>query len=435
MRIDIALFLLFAIVTCQTTVVVTGNDVSADTTDTAKAPIARKLRRERIPGGKSGGKIPGSYIVQLDDDADDVDTAALKAVESMHLLKQEMISTNALSSSSSLTNTAPVTASRVYKHSIKGFLIENVPDKLAPTLSEIPGVKQVVQDQIITLDYKTEIISETKNADALGGEGKRVLQTAAQQTPPGITMVGGPFRSFNAGIKVFVIDTGCSDKTGDLNIDTTLSKNYAGGNNKPAWYDGNGHGTHVSGTVAAKDNTIGVIGVVPGATIVAVRVLDNNGSGSMSSVIYGINYVAQVGKSGYVANMSLGGGFYQLLNNAVINAAAKGIRFAIAAGNDYGANAANYSPASANGPNISTVACCSTATDASGSQICVFSNKGTPPIDYIAPGLNILSLARTYGGTATLSGTSMSTPHVAGLYVACLSSRGTVSGFPFAHTC
>ena len=434
MRIKIAFFLLFAIATCQTTVVVTGNDVSADTTDTVKAPIARKLRRQRIPGGKSGDKIPGSYIVQLDDDADDVDTAALKATESMHLMQQEMISTNALSSSS-LTNTAPVKASRVYKHSIKGFLIENVPDKLAASLSEIPGVKQVVQDQIITLDYKTEIISETKNPDALGVEGKRVLQTAAQQTPPGITMVGGPFRSFNAGIKVFVIDTGCSDKTGDLNIDKTLSKNYAGGNNKPAWSDGNGHGTHVSGIIAAKDNTIGVVGVVPGATIVAVRVLDNTGTGSMSSVINGINYVAKVGKSGDVANMSLGGLYYQLLNDAVTKAAAKGIKFAIAAGNDYGANSANYSPASVNGPNISTVACCTTATDASGSQICSFSNKGAPPIDYIAPGLNILSLARTYGGTATMSGTSMSTPHVAGLYVACLSSRGTVSGFPFAHTC
>eukprot|EP00590_Aulacoseira_subarctica_P010849 CAMPEP_0172421296 /NCGR_PEP_ID=MMETSP1064-20121228/7548_1 /TAXON_ID=202472 /ORGANISM="Aulacoseira subarctica , Strain CCAP 1002/5" /LENGTH=433 /DNA_ID=CAMNT_0013161619 /DNA_START=92 /DNA_END=1393 /DNA_ORIENTATION=+ len=433
MRIEIAFFLLFAIATCQTTVVVTGNDVSAETTDTAKAPIARKLLRERIPGGKSGDKIAGSYIVQLEDDAD-VDAVALNAVERMHSMKQEMIASSALSSSS-LTNTAPVKASHIYKHSIKGFLMENVPDKLAPSLSEIPGVKHVVQDQIITLDYETEIISENKDADALGGKGKRALQTAAQKTPPGITMVGGPFSSFNTSIKVFVIDTGCSDQTGDLNIDTTLSKNYAGGNNKPAWYDGNGHGTHVSGTIAAKDNTIGVIGVVPGATIVAVRVLDNKGSGSTSSVINGINYVAQVGKPGDVANMSLGGGFYQLLNNAVINAAAKGIRFAIAAGNDYGANAANYSPASANGPNISTVACCSTATDASGSQICSFSNVGAPPIDYIAPGLNILSLARTYGGTATMSGTSMSTPHVAGLYVACLSSSGTVNGYPFAHTC
>jgi len=436
MRIDIALFLLFAIVTCQTTVVVTGNDVSADTTDTAKAPIARKLRRERIPGGKSGGKIPGSYIVQLDDDADDVDTAALKAVESMHLLKQEMISTNALSSSSSLTNTAPVTASRVYKHSIKGFLIENVPDKLAPTLSEIPGVKQVVQDQIITLDYKTEIISETKNADALGGEGKRVLQTAAQQTPPGITMVGGPFRSFNAGIKVFVIDTGCSDLTGDLNINTTLSKNFAGSPAtfpRPAWYDGYGHGTHVAGIIAAINNNIGVVGVVPGAQIVCVRVLDNTGSGYVSNVIDGINYAAQVGRSGDVINLSLGGVFMQVFNDAITNVATNyGIKFAIAAGNN-SQNAKNYSPAGAEGANISTVACCSTATTLSGSKMCSFSNWGMPPIDYIAPGFNILSLATNYGGTKTMSGTSMSAPIVAGLYVAGLNSRGTVNGYPFPY--
>jgi len=172
--------------------------------------------------------------------------------------------------------------------------------------------------------------------------------------------------------------------------------------------------------------------VVPGAKIVCVRVLDNTGSGYVSSVIDGINYVAQVGRSGDVINLSLGAaGYIQELNDAITNVAtSKGIRFAIAAGNNND-NAANYSPASAEGANISTAACCSTATDASGSQMCWFSNWGAPPIDFIAPGLDILSLGTSYGGTATMSGTSMSAAHVSGLYVAGFYSKRTINGYPF----
>jgi subtilisin family serine protease len=172
--------------------------------------------------------------------------------------------------------------------------------------------------------------------------------------------------------------------------------------------DGNGHGTHVAGTIAAKNNTVGVIGVAYDASVVAVKVLDSRGSGSYSGVIKGVDYVAATGKAGDVANMSLGGPVSQALDDAVVAASNKGIFFALAAGND-GAHANNSSPARANGANIYTVSAMNSSdTWAS------FSNYGNPPVDYCAPGVSIKS---TWKGGAynTISGTSMASPHVAGV--------------------
>jgi subtilisin family serine protease len=172
--------------------------------------------------------------------------------------------------------------------------------------------------------------------------------------------------------------------------------------------DQNGHGTHVAGTVAAIDNSIGVVGVAAGATVISVRVLDRRGSGSYSGVIAGIDHVAANGKTGDVANMSLGGGFSQTLNDAVIAAAAKGIKFSLAAGNE-STSAINKSPASAEGTNIFTV-----SAMASGDLWASYSNYGNPPVDYCAPGSAIYSTWKD-GGYNTISGTSMAAPHVAGL--------------------
>jgi subtilisin family serine protease len=188
--------------------------------------------------------------------------------------------------------------------------------------------------------------------------------------------------------------------------------------------DLNGHGSHVSGTIAAKDNTIGVIGVAPGAPVVAVRVLDRRGSGSNSGVIAGVDYVAQNGRAGDVANMSLGGSVSTALDTAVVNAAATGVRFALAAGNESD-DANNHSPARANGNNIYTV-----SAFAQGDKWASFSNYGNPPVDYAEPGVSIKSTWKD-GGYNTISGTSMATPHLAGLLLAgSIRSGGTVIGDP-----
>lgn len=180
--------------------------------------------------------------------------------------------------------------------------------------------------------------------------------------------------------------------------------------------DGNGHGTHCSGTIAGKK-----YGVAKKANVYAVKVLRSNGSGSMSDVVKGVEWAAEAhvkkakaakdGKSkgfkGSVANMSLGGGSSRTLDLAVNAAVEAGMHFAVAAGND-NADACNYSPAAAE--NAVTV-----GASTLGDERAYFSNFGKCT-DIFAPGLNILS---TWIGSKyavnTISGTSMASPHIAGL--------------------
>lgn len=245
---------------------------------------------------------------------------------------------------------------------------------------------------------------------------------SSQTTPWGVTRVGG---ASAATATAWVIDSGIDLDHPDLNVDVGRSANFVSrGKNSPD--DGNGHGTHVAGTIGAVDNGIGVVGVASGAAVVAVRVLDNGGSGAYSWVIAGVDYVAANAANGDVANMSLGGPPSDALDDAVRAAAASGVKFALAAGNS-DADAANSSPARVNGSNIWTVS-------AIGSNDCLasFSNWGNPPVDHAAPGVGILSTARG-GGTTTMNGTSMASPHVAGLLASGWngsSSDGTACGDP-----
>lgn len=190
--------------------------------------------------------------------------------------------------------------------------------------------------------------------------------------------------------------------------------------------DGNGHGTHVAGTIAAKDNTEGVIGVAAGATVIPVKVLGARGSGSYSGVIAGADHVAANGTAGDVANMSLGGPISVALEDAIASAAQNGIRFMLAAGNE-SQDANNVSPARINGNNIYTISSMS-----QGDNWSSFSNFGNPPVDYCAPGSAIKSTWKK-GGYKTISGTSMATPHAAGvLLLGNASIDGTVNGDPDA---
>jgi aqualysin 1 len=240
----------------------------------------------------------------------------------------------------------------------------------------------------------------------------------AQTLPWGIDTIDADRSSTLAGngsgaianVDAYVIDTGIDVTHPDLNV--VEFRNFAGGQNN----DCNGHGSHVAGTIGASDDANGVVGVAPGIRLHAVKVLRCNGSGTWSSVISGIDYVAGTSTRPAVANMSLGGAQNSAVDQAVRNAAGKGVFFAVAAGND-GALACGHSPAAAGTTNgVATVA----ATDSADNEAS-WSNYGSC-VDSWAPGVSVYSTYKN-GGYATLSGTSMATPHVAGGAALYLSSH------------
>ncbi len=159
-----------------------------------------------------------------------------------------------------------------------------------------------------------------------------------------------------------------------------------------------------------KNNNIGVLGVAADATLVSLRVLDKDGKGTLSSIIQALSYISANARAGDVVNMSVGEDERpsDVLDQQVKAIAAKGIYVAIAAGND-SKSANSFSPGRANADNIFTV----TAVD-SLDRFASFSNYGNDVVDFAAPGVRILSTYKD-GQYARMSGTSMATPHVAGL--------------------
>jgi subtilisin family serine protease len=229
-------------------------------------------------------------------------------------------------------------------------------------------------------------------------------------------------------VDVAVIDTGIDLTHPDLNVYTAGAKNCSTGTSAG---DGNGHGTHVSGTIGALDNGIGVVGMAPGARVWPVRVLNNQGSGTFSAIVCGIDYVTAHASQIEVASMSLGGGGSDdhncgntngdAMHKAICSSVAAGVTYVVAAGNETD-DAANHVPAAYdevitvsaladfNGvPGGGAAPTCRTDVD---DTFADFSNYGAD-VDIIAPGVCILSTWKG-GGYNTISGTSMATPHVSG---------------------
>ena len=225
-----------------------------------------------------------------------------------------------------------------------------------------------------------------------------------QSVPYGIARVG--YADYTGTNQAWIIDTGIDFSHPDLNVNTTLAKTFV--LRTVTAEDDNGHGTHCAGIVAAKNNTIGVVGVAANAFVVPVKVLDKTGSGAYSIVIAGIDYVAANAATGDAANLSLSGGIFDPVDQAVINLGLSGVYVAMAAGNAKD-DANSYSPARANGLNLYTVSACDI-----NDYWAYFSNFSNPPIDFCAPGVSVYS---TYKGDSytTMSGTSMAAPHVCGL--------------------
>ena len=295
----------------------------------------------------------------------------------------------------------------MYEYALRGFTAKLTPEQLI-LVKNHPLVEYVEQDFMFK-GYESEIVVFEK----------KILQS--QSIPWGITRVGGA--QSGIGKKAWIIDGGVDLDHPDLNVDLDNSVSYVATESAD---DLDGHGTHVAGILAAKDNGIGVVGVAAGATVVSVKVLDQNGNGTISDAIDGVNYVAGKASNSDVINMSLSSGVSTSFDNSVINAANSGKRFVLAAGNQT-MSANNRSPARVEHPNVWTI---------SGYDIndnwYVNSNFGNPPIEYGGPGVGILSLDKN-GGTTTKNGTSMAAPHIAGLLLTVpnnISIDGNVSGDP-----
>lgn len=312
--------------------------------------------------------IHGHYIVVLDQDASgkggDVSAAARAAND--------------------LTFAYGGVTTNVYAHSLNGFSAQ-MTEAEALQLSADPRVKFVEEDSIMSAD-----VTQSNAPWGLDRIGQRDLPLNGAYS----------YTTTGAGVNAYIIDTGIRRTHTQFGGRAFVGFDSVGDGQNTN--DCNGHGTHVSGTVGGS-----TYGVAKAVRLFAVRVLNCSGSGSNAGVIAGVDWVTANRQNPAVANMSLGGGISTALDTAVNNSINSGVTYAIAAGNS-NTNASNSSPARVA---AAITVGSSTINDARSS----FSNFGSV-VDIFAPGSSIISAWRTSDtATATLSGTSMATPHVAGV--------------------
>jgi serine protease len=330
--------------------------------------------------------VPGQYIVVLKDDAAALNTeaSALSRLPSVAAVAAQLASRHG------------ARMQRSFSHTLRGFVVQ-ADDRALEKLVLDPSVAYVEEDGIVE-------ISATQSGATWGLD--RVDQ---RDLPLNSTYV---YNTTASNVNAYIVDTGV------LGSHTQFSGRMIGGytaiSDGNGTNDCNGHGTHVAGTVAGTTH-----GIAKGAKISPIRVLGCNGSGTNSGVIAGMDWVAANHVKPAVANMSLGGGASTATDDAVARMTAAGVTVVVAAGND-NSNACNYSPARA--PSAITVGS-TTNTDARSS----FSNFGSC-LDIFAPGSNITSAWYT-GTTATntISGTSMASPHVAGVAALYLANNPTAT--------
>lgn len=299
--------------------------------------------------------------------------------------------------------------SHIFEHGLKGFSA-HLTGKQLQALRKDPQVHHIERDMIVSLPKPVENISALSTPQTTGWN---------------ITREGGIYKgSISPNIQIFVVDTGRPNHP-DLKIASSVSFVSS----SPSGVDKNGHASHVSGIIAAMNNSIDVVGVAPGIAINTVQVLDSSGSGTLTSVINGINYVIQQKKTKYakqavVMNLSLGMNTgttaYNAMDNAVQAAINAGVIVCIAAGNS--AIDCRYSS-----PSHVTSAIV-VGSYGSSNKFSYFSNYG-PGVTILSPGEQILS---TYlnGANTILNGTSMSCPGCVGWVALYLSQPGNLLKTP-----
>lgn len=278
----------------------------------------------------------------------------------------------------------------VYENALKGFTVR-MPAARAKLLAGDPNVAWIEEDGVV------EAVATQSNATwGLDRVDQRGLPLSGTYT----------YDQTGSGVRAYIVDTGIRLSHSEFGGRAVFGFDAFGGNGS----DGNGHGTHVAGTVGGS-----VYGVAKGVTLVAVRVLDNNGSGTTSGVIAGVDWVTANHVKPAVANMSLGGGASSTLDTAVNNSINAGVTYVLASGNE-NVDACNSSPARVA---AAITVNSSTSSDARSS----FSNWGSCT-DIFAPGSSITSAWYTGDtATSTISGTSMASPHVAGVAALYLQSN------------
>jgi subtilisin family serine protease len=283
-----------------------------------------------------------------------------------------------------------VAPSHIWKAALNGFAARLTPAQ-AEGIRHNPAVEYVEIDGKVTIDE----VAATWGHDRID-----------QRTLP----LDGQFNSdrTGAGVTAYIIDTGI--RPTHVEFGGRVIGGYSAITDSYGWVGCHFHGTHVAGTVGGA-----TYGVAPEVKLVSVRVLDCGGSGTYSQVIQGVEWVTANAQKPAVANMSLGGGFSQAMNDAVANSIASGVTYAVAAGNS-AADACDFSPAST--PSALTAG----ASDKNDVQAS-FSNYGRC-VDLHAPGVAILSAWNTDDtSVGTASGTSMASPHIAGVVALYLQGR------------
>ncbi|QJW90656.1 S8 family serine peptidase [Spirosoma taeanense] len=342
----------------------------------------------------SGQPIAGAYIVTFKEDPTTAVPNARQSVVSPQQSVSRLLTRHQITN---LQTELLLTGER-------SSFLAHLTDEEATRLQADPAVESIEPDRVMAICGCVDV------------ETPKTLLWNIQQT-------GYGRGDLQTNKTVWIIDTGIDLTHPDLNVDTERSVSFISGKTAN---DENGHGTHVAGIIGAKNNNVGVTGVASGARLVALKVLNQLGEGRLSGLLQAVNHVIKNGRAGDVVNMSLGGeGTSATLDRIVRQAADMGILFAIAAGND-GKDSDGYAPAGVNHPNVFTVSAMNRTN-----QFASFSNFGAS-VDVCAYGVRITSTYKN-GQYATLSGTSMAAPHVAGLLLirgSNLPTHGSVQGDP-----